>query len=230
MNWELSDCRNLSELADQVTALEKTSVIHFSFLMTVILTLVFMFIYHQRSVDKSLLQFMIVSSFIFYVLNVIRLAFFPIPINETYIELLKQQVKCGILVERRHNLQLFDFMKWGNLFHITTVGNFLMLMPLSFYCPILFKKRDWGFLRMILIGFFISLSIELIQLSYDFVTGYAYRGFNVDDLMMNTLGVIFGFLVFTIVRGFFFDYHKIYTILLSKGSLINQESFFIGEI
>ena len=121
----------------------------------------------------------------------------------TYIELLKQQVKCGILVERRHNLQLFDFMKWGNLFHITTVGNFLMLMPLSFYCPILFKKRDWGFLRMILIGFFISLSIELIQLSYDFVTGYAYRGFNVDDLMMNTLGVIFGFLVFTIVRGFF---------------------------
>ena len=86
MNWELSDCRNLSELADQVTALEKTSVIHFSFLMTVILTLVFMFIYHQRSVDKSLLQFMIVSSFIFYVLNVIRLAFFPIPINETYIE------------------------------------------------------------------------------------------------------------------------------------------------
>ena len=89
MNWELSDCRNLSELADQVTALEKTSVIHFSFLMTVILTLVFMFIYHRRSVDKSLLQFMIVSSFIFYVLNVIRLAFFPIPINDTYIELLK---------------------------------------------------------------------------------------------------------------------------------------------
>ena len=27
MNWELSDCRKLSELADQVTALEKTSVI-----------------------------------------------------------------------------------------------------------------------------------------------------------------------------------------------------------
>ena len=50
MNWELSDCRNLSELADQVTALEKTSVIHFSFLMTVILTLVFMFLYRQRSV------------------------------------------------------------------------------------------------------------------------------------------------------------------------------------
>ena len=25
MNWELSDCRNLSELADQVTALDKIS-------------------------------------------------------------------------------------------------------------------------------------------------------------------------------------------------------------
>ena len=56
---------------------------------------------------------------------------------------------------------------------------------------------------MILIGFFISLSIEFIQLSYDFVTGYAYRGFNVDDLMMNTLGVIFGFLVFILLKDFF---------------------------
>lgn len=200
MNWELSGCRDLSELVDQTNALEKTSVIHFSFLMTIILTLAFMLIYRQRSSNRSLLQFMIVSSFIFYVLNVIRLAFFPLPMNETYIELLKQEVDCGIIIERRHNLQLFDFMKWGNLFHITTVGNFLMLMPLSFYCPILFRKKSWGFFRMTFVGFLTSLTIELIQLSYDLVTGYAYRGFNVDDLMMNTLGIVVGYLFLYIVK------------------------------
>lgn len=200
MNWELSGCRDLSELVDQTNALEKTSVIHFSFLMTIILTLAFMLIYRQGSSNRSLLQFMIVSSFIFYVLNVIRLAFFPLPMNETYIELLKQEVDCGIIIERRHNLQLFDFMKWGNLFHITTVGNFLMLMPLSFYCPILFRKKSWGFFRMTLVGFLTSLMIELIQLSYDLVTGYAYRGFNVDDLMMNTLGIVAGYLFLYIVK------------------------------
>lgn len=193
MNLELSDCQNLFELSDQINALEKISVIHFSFMMTIILTLGFMLIYRQRSSDKSLVQFMIISSFIFYLLNVIRLAFFPLPINHAYIELLKQEVICGFIIERRHNVQLFDFMKWGNLFHITTVGNFLMLMPLSFYIPNLFKKSNWSFFRITLIGFLISLTIESIQLSYDLVTGYAYRGFNVDDLMMNTLGIVVGF-------------------------------------
>ncbi len=200
MNWGLSGCRDLSELANQADALEKTSVIHFSFSMTIILTIIFMSIYRQMSSNKSLLQFMIVSSFVFYMLNVIRLTFFPLPVNETYIELLKQEVDCGAIVQRRHNLQLFDFMRWGNLFHITTVGNFLLLMPISFYFPMLFKKYRWNLVSITFIGFLISLSIESIQLSYDLVTGYAYRGFNVDDLMMNTLGVFSGYLIYFIFK------------------------------
>ncbi|MDE5977232.1 MAG: VanZ family protein [Turicibacter sp.] len=167
---------------------------------TVILTLAIMLVYREKAADKSLLQFMIIASFVFYVLNVIRLAFFPLPINETYIELLKQEVSCGIAIERRHNLELFDFMKWDNLFHITTVGNFFLLMPLSFYCPFIIKRINWTFIRMTLFGLLISLTIESTQLLYDVVTGYAYRGFNVDDLMMNTLGVIFGFLVFNMIK------------------------------
>ena len=121
--------------------------------MTIILTLIFIIIYRQLFANKDCLRFMILSTFVFYILNVIRLAFFPIPINEAYIELLKQEVICGMGIERRHNFQLFDFMKWGNLLHITTVGNFLMLMPLSFYCPMLFNKRSWGLIRMTVTGF-----------------------------------------------------------------------------
>ena len=49
-------------------------------------------------------------------------------------------------------------------------------------------------------GFAISLSIECTQLMYDLVTGYAYRGFNVDDLMMNTLGVFIGYLLYSIFK------------------------------
>ena len=138
------------------------------------------------------MEVFISHEFCFYVLNVIRLVFFPIPINPNYIEILKRESECGILLERRHNFELFDFMKWGNLFHITTVGNFLLLMPLSFYFPILFKNHKWNLVNITLIGFMTSLCIESLQLTYDLVTGYAYRGFNVDDLMVNTLGVFWG--------------------------------------
>lgn len=193
-------CNRLTELESQLDRLEGVSVLHFSLLMTAILTLGVMIVYRHYTHNKSLFHFIIVTSFIFYILNVIRLVFFPLPINQHYIELLKEGVNCGILTERRHNFQLFDFMKWDNLFHITTLGNFIMLMPLSFYLPILFTRLKWGIFKTILVGFFISLTIECLQLAYDLITGYAYRGFNVDDLLMNTLGVMVGYLLIEMIQ------------------------------
>lgn len=193
-------CDNLKELYNQVQQLETTSVIHFEFGFTVILSMIFLIFYIKFCKPKSIWKCLMITSFVFYILNVIRLVFFPIPINPDYIEILKREAECGILTERRHNLELFDFMKWDNLFHITTVGNFLLLLPLSFYFPILFKKYRWNFISITFIGFVISLSIESLQLTYDLVTGYAYRGFNVDDLMMNTLGIFWGYVLYLLVK------------------------------
>lgn len=199
MNSILTTCNDLRELYNQIQHLETTSVIHFNFWFTVILSGIFLFLYRRFNTTSSIWKCLLLTSFVFYVLNVIRLVFFPIPINPDYIEILKREAECGILIERRHNFQLFDFMKWGNLFHITTVGNFLLLMPLSFYFPILLKKHHWNLVNVTFIGFAISLCIESLQLTYDLVTGYAYRGFNVDDLMMNTLGVFWGYLIYLVL-------------------------------
>ena len=193
-------CHNLSDLANQIDQLERISVLNFNLLMTVILTLGIMIIYYRRIQYKSLFHFMIVTSFVFYVLNVIRLTFFLMSINAHYLELLRKGVSCGIVSERRHNFQLFDFMKWNNLFHITTLGNFIMLMPLSFYLPTVFQKRKWGIFKVTGVGFLVSLTIECLQLMYDYVTGYAYRGFNVDDLLMNTLGVTIAYSFITAIK------------------------------
>lgn len=196
----LTTCSDLRVLYNQIEQLETTSVIHFNFWITVILSVLFYLMYRTFNRSQSFLNCIIVTSFVFYILNVIRLVFFPIPINPDYIEILKREAECGILLERRHNFELFDFMKWNNLFHITTVGNFLLLMPISFYCPILLKKQRWNIVTVTFIGFAISLSIESLQLTYDLITGYAYRGFNVDDLMMNTLGVFWGYLMYIMLK------------------------------
>lgn len=202
MNAILSNCNDLRGIVSQIQSLEQTSVIHFDFSMTIILSVFFMIVYRLIFRKHSLWKCLLWTSFVFYLLNVIRLVFFPLPVNGDYIEILKRETDCGILIERRHNLQLFDFMKWGNLFHITTIGNFILLLPFSFYFPILFKKYHWNLLNITFIGFAISLSIECTQLMYDLVTGYAYRGFNVDDLMMNTLGVFTGYLFYSIFKLF----------------------------
>ena len=105
-------CDNLKELYNQVQQLETTSVIHFEFGFTVILSMIFLIFYIKFCKPKSIWKCLMITSFVFYILNVIRLVFFPIPINPDYIEILKREAECGILTERRHNLELFDFMKW----------------------------------------------------------------------------------------------------------------------
>ncbi len=79
-------------------------------------------------------------------------------------------------------------------------GNLVLLAPLGFLLPV-FLKPLRGFAKMLLAGFLVSLSIELTQLFL------AVRIFDVDDLLLNTLGVLLGF-------GFF--------LLLSRISLLSR--------
>ena len=73
---------------------------------------------------------------------------------------------------------------------INIVGNIVLFIPIGILIPILWKIKDR---YVILIGFLISLSIEITQLFLDRVT-------DVDDLILNTLGVIIGVLVYKCVK------------------------------
>lgn len=50
-------------------------------------------------------------------------------------------------------------------------------------------------------GFGISLTIELIQFVCGLFIGYNYRSFDVDDLILNTLGTIIGLLLYKLFYG-----------------------------
>ncbi len=76
-------------------------------------------------------------------------------------------------------------------FFVNIVGNVLAFSPFGFMLPIL-NSRKRGILYVTLVSFEFSLFIELMQLiakvgSYD-----------VDDLIMNTIGGILGYLVYRI--------------------------------
>ncbi len=69
------------------------------------------------------------------------------------------------------------------------------MLPVGFLFPLLFEKLN-NLKKMLLIGFFISLFIELTQLSYSVYIKSVYRSFDVDDLMLNTLGTLLGYWFF----------------------------------
>ena len=76
---------------------------------------------------------------------------------------------------------------------LNLIGNTVMFVPTGIITPILYKKWS-SFGRTILMGFYISFVIELLQLPF------AVRASDIDDLILNTLGCILGYGIYALIR------------------------------
>lgn len=74
-------------------------------------------------------------------------------------------------------------------FIVNIFGNILAFIPFGFFVPIV-SKPNRQFFAVFLYSLEFSLGIELVQLSFQVGT------FDVDDLLMNTIGGILGYLLF----------------------------------
>ncbi len=73
-------------------------------------------------------------------------------------------------------------------------GNVAGFMPFGFILPIVSRRgRRWY--NTFLLGFFLSLCIETTQLVFK------VGSFDVDDLLLNTIGGILGFATYKVVQG-----------------------------
>jgi len=202
----------LYDIAYRLEEISAASVLHFPFSLTILLTSGYLVLHRLVVRDKSIGKLIFWASFFFYVMNVVRLVFFPLPINREYNELMRVLIESGVRAGRRNNWYFFDFMKWDNLWYWTTVGNFFLLFPLGFYFPFLFRKNRWNIFKVVFSGFAVSLTIELTQLAYSLYVGYVLRSFDVDDLMLNTLGVLAAYLIFALLRFFYWLGSKIFRV------------------
>ena len=84
-------------------------------------------------------------------------------------------------------LNLIPFQDFSTSNIMGMALNAVMFAPLGFLLPAYFERyRHWG--RTLAAGFLTSLTVELIQL-------FTFRATDVDDLIMNTLGTLVGFLI-----------------------------------
>lgn len=90
------------------------------------------------------------------------------------------------------NLIPFQDFSRSNL--LGMILNVVMFMPLGFLLPVYFERyRQWA--RTLAAGFLTSVTVELIQL-------FTFRATDVDDLLMNTLGAVVGFLAAKLIFRF----------------------------
>ncbi len=110
--------------------------------------------------------------------------------------------RLSIVKTRVHKTNLIPFkiieetyreiIKYKNInyFLINFLGNIIMFIPIGFFLSLLWKLEDK---KVVMIGFCSSLFIETSQL-------FLRRGTDVDDLILNTLGVYLGLVLYKLLK------------------------------
>ena len=89
-------------------------------------------------------------------------------------------------------VNLFDYDSKRDLL-LNVIGNVAMFIPSGIVLPIIYKRLD-TFVKVLLAGGGISLCIEIIQLPF------SVRATDIDDLVLNTVGVIAGYGLYSLIQ------------------------------
>lgn len=106
---------------------------------------------------------------------------------------------CGY----RYNLIPFHeirrFIKYANIIGwksvaINIFGNVIAFMPFGYLIPIIIKQKT-GIIKTTLLSMIFSVGVETIQLFFKI------GSFDVDDIFLNTLGGLTGYILFYLIYG-----------------------------
>ncbi|MEC3618680.1 VanZ family protein [Bacillus subtilis] len=201
-----------------------------AFLLPYLLVLYFCFIFYRlirRVLYKKdrlpIYKHIVILCLLVYFFNLISVTLFPIPIDAVLIKDIKDDTYIPFVSGNNFIpfYFLLDIYHEGLQYYVirSIGGNLILLLPVGLLFPLLFAKLN-NVKRILLTGFFISLFIELIQLTFSVYIRTIYRSFDVDDLILNTLGTLIGYWFFYILRML---YEKLSYRIKNNSSSINIE-------
>ena len=201
----------------------KTAFLIFPFLAFLI-TLPYLLIQYHKYGSVPLIRSSIVYTFILYLLTAYFLVILPLPSKE---EVLAMPTKVPQLIPFSFLGDFVEAVKESNgvlaflesPIVYTTLFNLAITIPFGIYLRYYFKKKWY---TTIIYTFLLSLYFEITQ-----VTGLyglypkAYRLFDVDDLIINTLGGLIGYLLTPIVTIFLPERDTIDKMSYKKGKIVS---------
>lgn len=146
--------------------------------------------------QKSFFQIATQASFYVYIFMVLTLTGYFILFREVSTNNWWDRMMIRVDRKDHVNFELFKMFRIYKLFSKQIIGNFIMLLPLGIFLPLLYKKIS-KFWVVFMTNLLISTLIELLQLITSF------RSADVDDIFLNTLGACVGFVIYKIVTYLF---------------------------
>jgi len=152
----------------------------------------------QRNKRVQVFREILINIFAIYLVLLISLTLFPVSI-----------IWKGVIREYHSNVNLIPFLDILNYFRHTDfslafklkfliknlVGNVLLLVPVGIFIPTLWVRMR-NFKKTVVIGASISLIIELMQYLLAYIGLGWGRTTDIDDLILNTFGVMIGYAIY----------------------------------
>lgn len=166
------------------------------FVLSILLLYGWILLFTLRRKQNSFFDVIVHSSFFIYVFAVLQLTGYFILFKEISAHDWWDKMQHRIDAHDHVNFTPFKTMDIYRTFDKQIVGNFVMLLPLGIYLPLLYRnfRRFSGFFAVLIISFLISVGIEILQLATN------YRSTDVDDVILNTIGACAGFLFYQIIK------------------------------
>ena len=182
----------------------KTAFLIFPFLAFLI-TLPYLLVQYHKYGSVPLIRSSIVYTFILYLLTAYFLVILPLPSKEEVIAMptkVPQLIPFAFLgdfvTSFKEASSVVTFLKSPIVY--TTLFNIAITIPFGIYLRYYFKKK---LSTTIIYTFLLSLYFEITQLTGLYgLYPKAYRLFDVDDLIINTLGGVLGYLITPLVTIF----------------------------
>lgn len=204
----------------------KTAIIFFPFIALLFSIPFILQQYHKYGAINPF-RVLIVYSFILYLITIYFLVILPLP-NKSIVGYKPNMVKIiplGFIKDfiKESSLVVSDpttyFKAIKEACFYTVIFNIFMTIPLGMYLRYYFKC---SFKKTLFLSFILSLFFELTQLTGLYgLYPYPYRVFDVDDLIMNSLGGVIGYFLIGFVDNFLPTREKIDEDSLEAGEVVS---------
>ncbi|MFV0323276.1 MAG: VanZ family protein [Bacteroides xylanisolvens] len=151
--------------------------------------------------DKKILS---LFGCLFSIMLIISICFFPFPYQRALIEQMKDSNQSlannFIPFKTIYTIitEAFKYKLFGNIAY-QIFGNILLFAPLGFSINF-YLKNNKKLLKSFICVVFISISIEALQGYLNHLLGVNYRSVDIDDLILNTIGGILGYIAASYIQ------------------------------
>lgn len=202
----------------------KTAILIFP-LISFLFTIPFILKQYHKYGSINKLRTLIIYSFILYLITIYFLVILPLPTKEQLLNMkplkanlipfnfINNLIKESPFIINKPNTHLKAILHPS---FYTVIFNILMTIPFGIYLKYYYK---YSFKKVATFSFLLSLFFEITQVTgLYFIYPRAYRLFDVDDLIMNTLGGIIGYYLALLVEK-----------ILPSRDEIDKKSLLVGQ-